>query len=453
MGVVGTILGPGPPWQLGLATTVVAGILLWTVTGRLRLRPETRAASTALFACGALLSQVSTEGVDGRATLLLAAAAVGAASGSRRRWRTLLAAVACLGAVAVAPVVGVGLLVLLGVMALTRDLAARLPAPARWGLGLSAIAAAVGVATLLGRLAAVSVEPPTVPATVAAALAACTVLVGGVLWARLPWVRPPAGAAGALAACLALPGPGPAAVLPVTAGIAVLGAVLVEEHRTLFARPVLVAASMAGVVVTAGLLPAVSGPVGSVPGGSVSPAVPPGVRPAADRRLPQSASELRARPVSFAIPALDLAGPLGELSRADNGELLAPDDSGLAGWYTGGVVPGDVGPAVIGGHVDSRQGPGVFFALRSLRPGDVVRVTRSDGRVVRFAVTAVREVPKAQFPTEAVYAPTARPELRLITCGGRFDRAARNYEDNVVVDAVATDTATQSDSTQHVRPN
>jgi hypothetical protein len=68
-------------------------------------------------------------------------------------------------------------------------------------------------------------------------------------------------------------------------------------------------------------------------------------------------------------------------------------------------------------------------------------------------VTAVREVPKAQFPTEAVYAPTARPELRLITCGGRFDRAARNYEDNVVVDAVATDAVTRSDGAKPVRPN
>ncbi|MDT7578814.1 MAG: hypothetical protein QOK35_74, partial [Pseudonocardiales bacterium] len=142
---LGGVVGPSPPWQLGLATTVLAGVLLWAVTGRLRLRPETRAAATALFACGALLSQMSTDGVDGRATLLLTAAAVGAASGRRRRWRTLLALLACLGAVAVAPVVGVGLLVLLGLMALTRDLAARLPPVARWGLGSAALVAAVAL--------------------------------------------------------------------------------------------------------------------------------------------------------------------------------------------------------------------------------------------------------------------------------------------------------------------
>ena len=194
---------------------MLAGILLWAVTGRLRLRPETRAASTALFACGALLSQVSTDGVDGRATLLLTAAAVGAASGRRRRTRTVLAVLACLGAVAVAPVVGVGLLVLLGVMALTRDLAARLPPVARWGLGCSSIAAAAALATVLGRLGATRFAPVPEP------LGGARDRRGGPgrgdrARRRRPVGAaavgpPPVGAVGALAACLALPGPGPAA--------------------------------------------------------------------------------------------------------------------------------------------------------------------------------------------------------------------------------------------------
>jgi Sortase domain len=435
-----TLLGPDPPWQLGLATTVLAGILLWSVTGRLRLRPETRAASTAFFACGALLSQLSTDGVDGRATLLLTAGAAFASAGRRR---SLLAAVAGLAAVAVAPVVGVGLLVLLGIMALTRDLAARLPVVTRRVIGLTGMVAGAALAAVLARLGAASPEPLTVPGTVVAALVACTVLVGGVLWTRLPWVRPPVGAVGALAVCLCLPGLGPAAVLPVTAGVAVLVAVLVEEYRRLFARPVLVAATIAGIVVTAGLLPDL---LPMVSGPQRSPARE--VLPAADRSTPQTdagrdgghdPASPRVRPVAIEIPELNVDGPLGELSQADNGELLAPDDPGLAGWYAGGVVPGDVGPALIGGHVDSRRGPGVFFALRSLDPGAVVKVAMSDGRVVRFAVTRVREVPKAQFPTASVYAATPRPELRLVTCGGRFDRAARSYVDNVVVEAVVAD--------------
>jgi Sortase domain len=433
-----TVLG-APAWPVGLAATVLAGVLLWTVSGRLRLRPETRAASTALFACGALLSEATTDGVDGRATLLLTAAAMLASAGRRR---SVLAALACAGAVVVAPVVGVALLVLLGTMALTRDLAARLPVVRRRALGWSAVAAGVGLATLLGRRGAASPEPLTVPPAVVAALVAATVLVGGVLWTRLSWVRAPVAAVGALAACVCLPGAGPDAVLPVTAGIAVLGAVLVEEYHGVFGRPVLVGATMAGVAATAGLLPALSGP---------APAPVPQVAPAAEWTAPAPAA--RVRPVSIAIPALDLAGPLGELTAADNGELLAPPDPGRAGWYAGGVVPGDVGPAVIGGHVDSRRGPGVFFALRSLRPGDAVAVTLSDGRTVRFTVTDVHEVPKARFPTEAVYAPTPRPELRLITCGGEFDRAVRSYQDNVVVDAVVADAVTEREGKAAIQPN
>ena len=113
--------------------------------------------------------------------------------------------------------------------------------------------------------------------------------------------------------------------------------------------------------------------------------------------------------MSIAIPRLELSGPLDELGIADDGELLAPDDPARAGWYAGGVVPGDLGPAIVGGHVDSRRGPGVFFALRSLRPDDVVEITRSDGRSVRFSVTRVQQVAKEQFPTAAVYGPTAGP--------------------------------------------
>jgi hypothetical protein len=433
------VLGEVPSWPVGLAATVLAGVLLWTVSGRLRLRPETRAASTALFACGALLSEATTDGVDGRATLLLTAAAMLASAGRRR---SLLAALACAGAVAVAPVVAVALLVLLGAMALTRDLAARLPVVTRRALGWSAVAAGAGLAVLLARRGLASPEPLTVPPAVVAALVAATALVGGMLWTRLAWVRAPVGAVGALAACVCLPGAGPDAVLPVTAGVAVLGAVLVEEYRGLFARPVLVGATMAGVAATAGLLPALSAP---------SPA--PLVQPAAEWTMPAPDPAVAVRPVSIEIPALDVAGPLGELTAADNGELLAPPDPSRAGWYAGGVVPGDVGPAVIGGHVDSRSGPGVFFALRSLRPGDPVAVRLSDGRTVRFAVTEVHEVPKARFPTEAVYAPTARPELRLITCGGQFDRTVRSYEDNVVVDAVVADAVTDSEGKAPIQPS
>ena len=415
-----SLLGTPPPWPLGLVTAVLAGVLLWSVTARLRLRPESRAASTAVYACCALLTELTTpDGVDGRATLLLAAGGMFAVAGTRR---SAFGALACAAAVALAPVVGVGVLVLLGAMALRKDLLIRLPAPLRRIAGVAAFAAAAALAVLLAR----PQDGPAVPLGVLVLLGACVLLIGGVSWVRLPWLRPPVAAVVALVACQFVPGPDLDAVLPAAAGLAVLAAVLTEEHHVLLARPVLVGAVMVGVVATALLVPAVPLPAATPPHHVAE------VVPAAAPEPP------RVTAVSIAIPRMELSGSLDVLGVADDGELLAPDDPARAGWYVGGVVPGDVGPAIVGGHVDSRRGPGVFFALRSLRPDDVVEITRSDGRVARFSVTSVAQVAKEQFPTAAVYGPTPRAELRLITCGGRFDRGARSYTDNVVVEAVAT---------------
>jgi hypothetical protein len=92
-------------------------------------------------------------------------------------------------------------------------------------------------------------------------------------------------------------------------------------------------------------------------------------------------------------------------------------------------------PAVILGHVDSRNGPGVFFPLAGLAPGTEVHVDRADGSTASFRVTSVVNVTKAGFPTDGVYAPTLQPSLRLVTCGGPFDQAAGSYRDNVIVSA------------------
>ena len=146
--------------------------------------------------------------------------------------------------------------------------------------------------------------------------------------------------------------------------------------------------------------------------------------------------EGRAAPVRVRIPSIHVDSSLLRLGVDGAGALQPPDDFGLAGWFPASPVPGDVGPAVIAGHVDSYVGPAVFFRLRELAAGDEVLVDRSDGTTARFSVTAAHRYPKDAFPTEEVYGPTARAELRLITCGGAFDRSARSYRDNVVVTAV-----------------
>jgi sortase (surface protein transpeptidase) len=98
------------------------------------------------------------------------------------------------------------------------------------------------------------------------------------------------------------------------------------------------------------------------------------------------------------------------------GVLTAPPDPAEAGWLATGPAPGDVGPAVVTGHVTYR-GPAVFARLGELAPGDAVQVVKADGTPVAFVVTAVASYPKTEFPTAAVYGPTPDPQLRLVTCG------------------------------------
>jgi Sortase domain len=143
-------------------------------------------------------------------------------------------------------------------------------------------------------------------------------------------------------------------------------------------------------------------------------------------------------PVALTIPSIGVQTSLIRLGLTASGALQVPPSTAVAGWYTGSPRPGAVGPAVIAGHVDSRVGPGVFFRLSSLRPGDRVYVRRADGTLAVFRVTAVRQFPKDSFPTSAVYGPTPDAELRLVTCGGTFDPALRSYLNNTVVYAVET---------------
>jgi sortase (surface protein transpeptidase) len=142
-------------------------------------------------------------------------------------------------------------------------------------------------------------------------------------------------------------------------------------------------------------------------------------------------------PVAVRIPAINVESELITVGLAADGTLEVPQpgpDYDKAAWYEGSPRPGEVGPAVLEGHVDSAEnGPSVFYRLGALAVGDTVDVTRADGSVVTFVVDAVERYPKDEFPTLDVYRNTSGPELRLITCGGEFDEAASSYEDNTVV--------------------
>ena len=143
-------------------------------------------------------------------------------------------------------------------------------------------------------------------------------------------------------------------------------------------------------------------------------------------------------PTRVRIPAIQVDSPLEDLTLDSAGALRAPVDYARAGWYAQGTVPGEVGPAVIAGHVDSHKGPAVFFRLYQLRPDDLIQVQRG-ARWVIFRVVATARYPKDRFPTADVYGPTPDAQLRLITCGGVFNKTRRSYVDNMVVYAVVVE--------------
>jgi sortase (surface protein transpeptidase) len=150
------------------------------------------------------------------------------------------------------------------------------------------------------------------------------------------------------------------------------------------------------------------------------------------------AKATRSVPVRLDIPSIGVHTKLIRLGLNKDGTVEVPplDGNAPAGWYEHSVTPGETGPAVILGHVDSaRDGPAVFYRLSSLKPGAAVSVRRTDGSTMRFTVSKVARYPKNGFPTGDVYGPTSYPALRLVTCGGSFDRNRGSYRDNVVVSA------------------
>ncbi|AUG77118.1 class F sortase [Kitasatospora sp. MMS16-BH015] len=175
-----------------------------------------------------------------------------------------------------------------------------------------------------------------------------------------------------------------------------------------------------------------AGPAAQAP----APAAAPGA-PTAPATKPKPATPAlpRSRPTRLRVPQLLIDAPFAELGLTPAGalEAPAPDDKNLVGWYRDGATPGERGSAVVAGHVDTRTGPAVFLLLRLLTPGSTVEITREDGTVASFLVDSTQTFPKNAFPDAQVYADTPDAQLRLITCGGAYDKKAKDYTENVVV--------------------
>lgn len=165
----------------------------------------------------------------------------------------------------------------------------------------------------------------------------------------------------------------------------------------------------------------------STPLSTVESAVPPAAKGVTS--LPASV------PTEISIPKIGARSSLVPLGLNPDRTIQVPpvDQPMQAGWYDKAPTPGEVGPAIILGHVDGKKKPGIFFRLKEMAVGDEVLVSRQDGTTAQFKVTHVEQIAKREFPTDKVYGDTQGPELRLITCGGQFDHTAHSYLDNIIV--------------------
>ncbi|WP_307799545.1 class F sortase [Micromonospora antibiotica] len=166
-------------------------------------------------------------------------------------------------------------------------------------------------------------------------------------------------------------------------------------------------------------------------------------RPAAGaRQSPTPGSLPASRPVRLTVPTIKVAAPVAPVGQARDGSIDVPplDRHQETGWYDRGPTPGEPGRAIIVGHVDSKDGPSVFYDLRKLKPGDRIEVTRDDRRVVVFRVDSVEFFDKSALPADRVYGDSGAPALRLITCGGQWVGGRTGYADNVIAFASLAET-------------
>ena len=168
---------------------------------------------------------------------------------------------------------------------------------------------------------------------------------------------------------------------------------------------------------------------------AVPPVAPPAQAPGTAAPA-QPAVVQAADPVRIRVPRVGINGAIVPLDVVNN-SLSVPTAFENAGWWRDGPEPGEPGPAVIAGHVDSRTGPAVFYRLRELRAGDQILVDRVDGTTATFVIERMEQHNKNSFPNQSVYGDTADSQLRLVTCGGAFDTAAHRYVDNIIAYARA----------------
>ena len=138
-------------------------------------------------------------------------------------------------------------------------------------------------------------------------------------------------------------------------------------------------------------------------------------------------------PIQLKIPDIAIDINLITVGKNPDNTLEVPKDAQVPAWYRLSPTPGELGPSIIVGHVDSPRGPAIFWKLNQLKTDQIIEVTRSDNSSARFRVTEVKQFEQNAFPTEEVYGTIRHAGLRLITCGGVFNRTTQSYSHNTVV--------------------
>ncbi len=142
----------------------------------------------------------------------------------------------------------------------------------------------------------------------------------------------------------------------------------------------------------------------------------------------------KSEPTHIKIPAVGIDSAVRPVGKKADGSMETPGIfEPTTGWYKHGPTPGEIGPSIIVGHVDTYKGPSIFYRLKDLKQGDIIEVARKDGQIAKFKVTGLQQFDQSNFPTDAVYGNIDHAGIRLITCGGTYDRRTDSYSHNTVV--------------------
>ncbi|WP_286170852.1 class F sortase [Bacillus sp. NTK071] len=156
-------------------------------------------------------------------------------------------------------------------------------------------------------------------------------------------------------------------------------------------------------------------------------------------------------PVKVEIPAIDVAATIENVGILENGQMGVPENMNEVGWFEPGFKPGTEGNAVLAGHVDSKEGPAIFFYLDKLAEGDEIMLTGKDGEKLTFVVTGKESYPYQNSPIEKIFGSTESRSLNLITCTGTFNRSKGTHEERLVVSTVLKEDPKEKEVT--VDPN